>query len=186
MTLVLIFPLLITNNNRQSVTCDFDYMLAMLLESSKNGILELTQIPVPTTTQTVSVIRRDAKHNTSRLTAPGSLNTCSMCEGQRWIFNGPAILLWYTGPPSLGLDPKDPAILGLKAFWKILFTLTQLGLNLPTAWLTVQASSNWATLTPLHSRKIASPVISPLLVDKAIPTYPRRHLFTFSAHCLKA
>ena len=25
------------------------------------------------------------------------------------------ILLWYTGPPSLGLDPKDLAILGLKA-----------------------------------------------------------------------
>ena len=153
----------------------------MLLGSSKNGRLEVTRCSVPTTSGTVSVIQRDAK-----LTAPGSLTTCQMCEGQRWIFNVPTILLWYTGPPSLGLDPKDPAILGLKAFWRILLTLTQLGLNLPTAWLTVQASSNWATLTPLHSRKIASPVISPLLVDKAIPTYPRRHLFTFSAHCLKA
>ena len=27
----------------------------------------------------------------------------------------PTILLWYTGPPSLGLDLKDPAILGLEA-----------------------------------------------------------------------
>ena len=76
----------------------------------------MTQFSVPTTSGTVSVIRRDAKRNTSGLTAPGSLNTCPMCEGQRWIFNVPTMLLWYTRPPSLGLDPKDPAILGLKAF----------------------------------------------------------------------
>ena len=33
-----------------------------------------------------------------------------MCEGQRWIFNVPTILLWYTGPPSLGLVPKDHVV----------------------------------------------------------------------------
>ena len=47
----------------------------------------VTQFSVPTTSGTVSVIQRDAMRNTSELTAPGSLNTCPMCEGQRWIFN---------------------------------------------------------------------------------------------------
>ena len=70
-----------------------------------------------------------------RLTAPGS----PMCDGQRWILNVPTILLWYTRTPGLGLDPKDPAILGLKA-------LTQPELDTSTTRLTVQASSNCATL----------------------------------------
>ena len=122
----------------------------MLIGSSRNGGLEVTQFSKPTTSGTVSVIRRDAKRNTSGLTAPGSLNTCPMCEGQRWIFNVPTILLWYTGPPSLGLDPKDPAILGLEACWRLFVNLTQLGLDLPTTWLTVQTSVNHATLTPLN------------------------------------
>ena len=81
-----------------------------MLGSSRNGILEVTPFSAPFTSGTVSVIRRDALCNTSGLTAPGRLNTCPMCEGQRWIFNVSMILLWYTGPPSLGLDPKDPAI----------------------------------------------------------------------------
>ena len=38
------------------------------------------QLPV---TMAVSVIRRDALCNTSGLTAPGSLNTCPMCKGQK-------------------------------------------------------------------------------------------------------
>ena len=83
-----------TNNNRLSVTNDYDCILAMLLRSSQNGRLEMTQFSVPTTSGTVSVIRRVAKCNTFGLTAPGSLNTCPMCEGQRWIFNVPTILLW--------------------------------------------------------------------------------------------
>ena len=86
----------------------------MLLESSRKGSLEMTQFLVPTTSGTVSVIWRDAKRNTSGLTAPGSFNTCPMCEGQRLIFNMPIMLLWYTGPSSLGLNSKDSAILGLK------------------------------------------------------------------------
>ena len=56
----------------------------MLLGFSKNGRLEVTQFSVPATSETVSLIRRDALCNTTRLTAPGSINTCSMCEGQRW------------------------------------------------------------------------------------------------------
>ena len=77
----------------------------MLFGSSRNGRLEMTQFSVPTTSGTVSVIRRNAKRNTSGLTA--------MWEGQRWILNVPTILLWYTEPPSLGLRPKlkNPAIL---------------------------------------------------------------------------
>ena len=82
----------------------------MLLGFSKNGRLEVTQFSVPATSETASVIGRDALCNTTRLTAPGSINTCSMCEGQRWIFNVPTILLWYTDPPSLGLDAKDSEI----------------------------------------------------------------------------
>ena len=68
---------------RLSVSNDYDCILAMLLGSSKNGRLEVTRFSVLTTFGTVSVIRRDAKRNTSGLTAPGSLNTCPMCEGQR-------------------------------------------------------------------------------------------------------
>ena len=55
----------------------------MLLGLSKDGRLELTSFSVPTTFGTVSVIQRDAKRNTSVLTAPGSLTTCSMGEEQR-------------------------------------------------------------------------------------------------------
>ena len=124
------------------VTNDYDCILAMLPGSSRNGRLEVTSFLVPTTSETVSVIRRDAERNTSRLIAPGSLNTCPMCEGQRRIFNVHMILLWYTGPPSLDLDPRSPAILWLKTCWRFFVTLTQLRLDPSTAWLTVQASSN--------------------------------------------
>ena len=48
----------------------------MLLGSSRNGRLEVTQFSVPTTSGTASVIWRNALCNTSGLTAPGSLNTC--------------------------------------------------------------------------------------------------------------
>ena len=51
----------------------------------------------------------------SGLTALGTLDTCPMCNGHRWIFNVFMILLFYTRPPSLGLDPRDPAIIGLEA-----------------------------------------------------------------------
>ena len=68
-----------------------------------------------------------------------------MCEGQRWIFIVLMILLWYTGLPSLSFDPKDPASLGLEPCWRLIVNLAQLGLNLPTAWLTAQAFSNCAT-----------------------------------------
>ena len=101
--------------NWLSVTNDYNCIIAMLLESSRNGRLEVTQFSVPTTSETVSVIRKDAKLNTSELTTPGSLNTSPMRDGQRWNFNVFTILLWNTGPPCLSLDPKAPAILRLKA-----------------------------------------------------------------------
>ena len=40
----------------------------------------------------------------------------------------PTISLWYTRSPNLGLDPKVPTILGLKAW--LFVNLTQLGLEL--------------------------------------------------------
>ena len=106
--------------NWLSVTSDYDCILAMLLGLRKNDRLEVNWFSVPTISGTVSVIRRDALRNTSGLTAPDSINTCPLCEGQRWIFNVPTILVWYTwGPPSLRLDPKNSAILGLKACWRL-------------------------------------------------------------------
>ena len=89
-------------NNRQSVNTDYDCILAMLLGSSRNGTLKMTRFSIPTASGTVSVIQNDAKCNLSGLTSPGSLNTRPMCEGQRWIFNLPMILLGYTGSPSSG------------------------------------------------------------------------------------
>ena len=80
-------------SNQLSVTNDYHYILVMLLGSSRNGRLEVTQFSVPTTSGTVSVIRRDALWNTSWLAALGSLNTCPMCESQKWIINVPTILL---------------------------------------------------------------------------------------------
>ena len=103
--------------NWLSVTSDYERILARMLGSSKNGRLEATPFSVPTISETISVIRKDAKRNTSGLTAPGSLNTCPMCEGQRWIFKVPTILLWYRRPPSLGLNPNDLEFLKLKACW---------------------------------------------------------------------
>ena len=87
----------------------------MILGPSRNGRLEVTQFSVSTTSGTVSVMQGDVLCNSSGLTAPGSLNTYPMFEKQWWMFNLPTILLWYTGPPSLGLDPKDPAVLRLEA-----------------------------------------------------------------------
>ena len=81
-----------------------------IYRSIMNGRLAITQFSVITAPGTVSVIRRDALFDTSGLTAPGSLNTCPMCTRQRWIFNVPTILLWYTVHLNLGLDPKDPTI----------------------------------------------------------------------------
>ena len=49
----------------------------------------------------------------------------TMCGEQRWNFNVPTILLWYTGPSSLGVDPKNPTILGLKAFCQFSTTGTR-------------------------------------------------------------
>ena len=90
-------------------------------------LLGSNRFSVPTTSGTVSVIRSDALCNTSGLTAPGSLNTCSMCEGQKWIFNMSTILLSYTGPTSLGLDLKGSAILGLKPLLKAFFQFDTAG-----------------------------------------------------------
>ena len=171
-----------TNNiNRLSVTGDYDLILAKLLVWSRNGRIDVIRFSVPTTSGTVSVIQRDAKRNTSGLTAPGSLTTCPMCEGQRWLFNVLTILLlWYTEPPSLGHDLKDPAILGLKACWRLFVNLTQIGLDLPTAWLTVQASSNCATLTNIFEMVTSKNVFSyelPYLCDIFFMLYlPSNHL----------
>ena len=113
------YPLEVVPYNRLSVNSDYDCIVVMLLGSSKNGRLELTLFSVPANSRTVSVILRDVKGNTSGLTAPDSFNTCPMCEGQRcegqkWIFNVPKMLLWCREPKSLGLNSKDPAFLGLK------------------------------------------------------------------------
>ena len=85
--------------HRVSVTNDYDYILAMLLGSSRNGRLEVTQFSVPITSGTVIVIRRNVLRNTSRLTALSS----PMCYEQRWIFNVLTIWLWYTECPSSNL-----------------------------------------------------------------------------------
>ena len=77
----------------------------MLFGSRRND-----RFSVSTTPGTVSVIRRVALCNTPGLSAPGSFNTSPVFKGQTWIFNIPTILLWYTEPPSLGLDVKNPAI----------------------------------------------------------------------------
>ena len=53
----------------------YDSILAMLLELSKNGRLEVAQFSVPASCETVSVIQRDALRNTFTLTALGSFNT---------------------------------------------------------------------------------------------------------------
>ena len=66
MTYVVIFD---NNNNPLSVTNHNDCILAMLLVSSRNGRLEVTQFSVPTPCGTVSVIQSFAKCNMSWLTA---------------------------------------------------------------------------------------------------------------------
>ena len=65
-----------------SVNSDYDCILAMLLGLSRDDRLEVTQFSVPITSTTVSVIRRDAKRNTSGLTARGSLNTYQCLKGR--------------------------------------------------------------------------------------------------------
>ena len=146
-----------SNNNRLTVTSNYDFTLAMLLGSSRNGRLEVTRLSVPTTFGTVSVIRRNALCNKSELTAPGSLNICPMCELQRWIFNEPLIILWYTWPSNWGHNPKDPAVSVkslLKAFSQFGTAKTRSvnsiidNSSLLTLW-------NPGTLTPWHSGTLA-------------------------------
>ena len=138
--------------NQLSVISDYNYILAMLLGSSKNGRLVVNwrwpDSQFSTTSGTTSVIRRDAVQKTFELTAPGGLNTWIKGEGQRWIVNGPTILLWYMMPLSLGFDT---AMIEPKACWKLFVNMTQLGLDMPTSWLTVQASTNCAIVTPCHT-----------------------------------
>ena len=120
----------------------------MLLGTSRNGRLEVSQYSVSTTSGAVSVIRRDAKRNTSGLTAAGSLNTCPICEGQRWIFNVLTILFWYTKPPSFRPRSEKLNNFWVRSLLKTFCHMTQLELDLPTVWLTVYAFSNCPTLTP--------------------------------------
>ena len=87
-----------------------DSIFVMLLGTRRNGRLKVTLFSVPTTSVTVSVIMRDALYNKSDLTAPDSLNIYQMCEGARRVFKVPTNIIVVHGPPSLGLDPKDPAI----------------------------------------------------------------------------
>ena len=98
---VLLELLLITiSNNQLSVTSDYNCILTMLIGSSRNGRLEVTQFSVFTSFGTASVILRDALCNPSGLTAPGSLNNCPMCEGQRWVFSVPMMIWWHVEPPE--------------------------------------------------------------------------------------
>ena len=80
----------------------------MLLRSSKNKRLEVTRFSAPTTSGTVSVIRRNALCNTFSLTVPSSRKICPMCKRQ--------MTLWYTRPPSLGLGLQFKVESLLKAF----------------------------------------------------------------------
>ena len=125
----------------------FETVYMMPPGSGKNDRLKVIWFSVLNTSGTVRVIRRNVLSNTSGATAPDSLNTCPKCERQRWIFTKPTIFIWYTGLPKLGLDPKDIAILGSKACCRHFVNLTQLGPDLPTAWLTVEPSCNCSTLT---------------------------------------
>ena len=124
------------NNNRLLVTSDYDCILAMLLGSSKNGRIEVNQFSALTTSGTVSAIRRNAKRNTPRLTAPGSLNTSPMCEGQRWIFNVPTVLLWYTGPESLGLVFERPSNFRVKRLLKAFLSIWR-------SWDSIRQPHDW-------------------------------------------
>ena len=132
--------------NWLSVNSGCDFILVMVLELSTNGRLEVTWFSVPTTSGTVSVIQRDAKRNKLELTAPGSLNTCLMCKGQRWIFNVLTKLLWYTEPPSLGFDLKDSAILELKLVENIFVS----SIRQPHDWQTKPLP----TAPPWHSNQV--------------------------------
>ena len=82
----------------------------MLLGSSRNGRIKVTQLSVPTTCGTVSVTQRDALCKTSGLTAPGS----QRAKGIGGSFNEP-ILLLFTDLPNVGLNPQYPVILKLDA-----------------------------------------------------------------------
>ena len=71
---------LFNNNDNNKLSVTDDCILAMLLELSRNGRPELTQI-LSTHNFWNSVIQRDALHNTFGPTAPGNLGTCPMCKG---------------------------------------------------------------------------------------------------------
>ena len=117
------------NNYRLSVTSDYDCILAMLPGSKKNGRLEVTPFSVSTTSGTVSVIRRNALCNTPGLTAPDSLNTCPMCNGQRWIFNMSTVLSMVHGASKFRSWSERPSNFRVKSLLKVLVNLTQLGLD---------------------------------------------------------
>ena len=60
------FPYLHNNNNWQSVTSDYDCILAILIGSSKKGRLEMTSFSVPTASESISIIWRNAMSNTKQ------------------------------------------------------------------------------------------------------------------------
>ena len=140
------------NNNRLSVTSDYDCILAMQLRLSRNDRLEVTPFSVPTTSGTVSVIWRDAKKcNTSGLTAQGSLNTCPMCEWRAEVDLSHVyddIVVHESSKFRSRFERLSN--LRLEACWRLFNSLAHPVLALPTAWSTAWASSNCVTFTPWY------------------------------------
>ena len=93
-----------------------------------------------------ALIRSDVLCNTSGLTAPGSLNTCPMCEEQRWIFN---ICTIVRGTMGLQFRSrlKKLSNLGLKARWSLFVNLAQQRPEPPAKWLAAQALPKCTTQT---------------------------------------
>ena len=80
-----------------------------------------------------------------------NMSVLTMCEGQRWIFNVPTIILWHTRPFKFRSQSGRSSNIGLKACWSFFVSLAQPGLDLLTMWSTAQAASNCATLTHWHA-----------------------------------
>ena len=109
------------SNTLMSITSDYDWILALLFESSRIGRLEGTLFFLSTVSGTVSVTWRNAMCNTSGLTAPGSRNTWQMCKRQRWILKCPQQYCgtWAfnfrakpfpTSPSDVGVNYKVPRL----------------------------------------------------------------------------
>ena len=101
---IIIIIIIKTKIIRWSLKSDYDCILAMLLRKSRNGKLEVTRFSAPTTSKTVSLIRRNASAARPGWQHQAVLTITQYVKGRGGFWPHPRYYCCTRG--SLKLNPK--------------------------------------------------------------------------------